>query len=166
MSDDFDSIDVLDDEENDNLVRLGKNDLKKLREAAKEGRTARRELDGLKREKAVIDAGLQDLTPKQTAALARLVEDATPENLRAEAVALGWVTEQADPDAVPAAELEVHAEMANAANGATAPASRRLEPAQAVEWPQDKLMRFDRDHPDLYELLMRGQAIDLPAGFQ
>src|ERR1700685_1561237 len=94
---DFDDIELLDDPESDDYVRLRKSDHQKMREAPKSSVTIRKKLDVLKRRDAITTAGLTDLTEKQRSALATLVEDATPENLRAEAEALGWV-QPAPPD--------------------------------------------------------------------
>lgn len=164
---DFDDLELLDDPESDTHVRLNKADVERLRKAAKQGRQDRKELEGLKRRDAITTAGLSDLTEKQRSALATLVEDATPENLRAEAEALGWVQPAPpDPNAVSDAELAAHDQVAAAGAGAASAAiSRHVTQNDLALWSTEKLRRLDAQHPDLYELCMRGEEIDLPPTF-
>jgi hypothetical protein len=163
---DPDSIELTDDPESDTHVRLNRTDVERLRKAAKGSTAVRKELDEYKRRDAITAAGLTGLSAKQSAALAKLVEDVTPENLRAEAEALGWVEPPApDPDAVTAEELQAHGDLAAAGVGGGIPASTTAKPDDVAGWPVDKRMRFMNAHPDLHENLLRGESIQLPVAF-
>lgn len=57
-------------------------------------------------------------------------------------------------------EFEQHERVAAAGDGAGPTAQNGvITPAQAAEWSPDRLMRFEKDHPDEFELLMRGQEV-------
>lgn len=165
---DFDDLEIQDDEENENVAKIGKNDLKRLRDAAKSGRAAVKELDGLRRQTAITDAGLKDLNTDQREALSLLVTEATPENLRAKAEALGWVEKRVDPE-----QQQIDQEIADqtsasaAATGAGAPVKNTISNEDYTSWPIDKRMRLQDNHPEVVEALMReDREVRLPAGFQ
>lgn len=164
---DFDDLEMLDDPESDQHVRMNKRDVERLRTAAKETPKLRKELDGYKKTDAIRSAGLTDLTDSQITKLSKLVDDPTPENLRAEAEELGWVQAQApDPEQQQiAAEVAAQTAAAANANGGAPPADRRVTNEKYDTWPVDKRMRFQENHPDLAEALMRDETIDAPAGF-
>lgn len=167
--DDFDDLDLTDDPESDEHVRLSKADVKRLRQAARRAGVAERELSDLRREKKVRDAGLNGLSPRQIATLAREVgDDDGPEKLREIAVEFGWASppepsaEQQQTDA----EVNAHTQVAAIANGAEPPAQRSsVKPEDINSWPVDKQMRLNELHPDLAESVLRGEPIDLPPGF-
>lgn len=174
MSDDFDldNLDVHDDEQDDSYVRIRKDDLKQIRSAArKRGESTaeiQRELATYKRRDLIRDAGLKDLTDKQVAALAKLVDEETPEKFLEEAISLGWATkpEPSEEEQRLAAEIDGQQQVVAASTGANASnVTRTLKPGDANGWPADKRMRLQAQHPDLYELLLREQEITLPAGF-
>lgn len=163
---DLDNLDLLDDEDDADYVRIRRSHLDDVRQAAKNSSKHRKEAEDLKREKAVLDAGLTGLTADQRDALSTLVKEPTAEALRDKAVALGFI---AAPPAIPdptAEELEAHQRAADVANGAGAPINNTVKPEEANGWDTAKLMRLNERHPDIYELLLRGESITLPAGFQ
>jgi hypothetical protein len=179
MSDDFDpdEIQVFEDETDDGYVRIKKDDLKKVRTAARRAGSATRELNEFRqrdtaRDKAK-DAGLTGLNDRQVAALAREAgDDQSPENLRKIATDFGWAQAQAEPTEEEREaqeqnerEIEQHTEAAAIANGAPAVAHRTLQPSEVNGWAPDRLMRLQKSHPDLYELVLREEPITLPAGF-
>jgi hypothetical protein len=164
---DLDDLEISDDPESDDHVRMNKRDVKTLRDAAKENKKIREELDGIRRDQAITKAGLTGLSEKQRSVLARVVDDPTADNLRAEAEALGWVAPpEPDPNAVTEAELAAHQAVAGAGTGAAgAPQIRHVKPEDCATWPMAKLMRLNNQHPDLYEKLLRDEEIDLPPSF-
>lgn len=166
-TDEFDAIETLDDPESDQHVRLNRADVERMRKAAKQGKADRKELEGIRRQSAIVEAGLTDLNPAQRTALSKLVEDASPENLRAEAEALGWVQPAPpDPNAVTDAELDAHTQVSQVSAGAPAvTASRHVTPADTAEWSTEKHLRLNDRYPQLHEALRRGQEIDLPPDF-
>lgn len=162
---DLDNLDLLDDDEDENFVRIRKTHLDQVRGAAKNSTKYQREAETLRREKAVADAGLHDLTDAQRNALTALVEEPTVEALKAKAAELGFIeTAPAVPEP-DAADLEAIERQAAAGQGAGAPISTQVKPEDANGWPIDKLMRLNEQHPDLSELLKRGETITLPQGF-
>lgn len=165
-TDEFDAIELLDDPDSDQHVRLNRADVDRMRKAAKQGKADRKELEGIRRQSAIVEAGLQDLNSEQRATLIQVVEDATPEALRAKAEALRWVEPVVDPNAVTDAELDAHAQVAAAGTGAPATASpRHITPQDTAEWATEKHLRLNERYPHLHEALRRGQSIDLPPDF-
>lgn len=161
---DYDDHDIDDDDDNPQVAQISKRDLAALRKAAKRAGSLEKELADFRRERAIRQAGLTDLSDRQVQALARLADEETPEAFKALATELGFVQPPAD-EQVPDDEIAGHEQVVAAANGAGPVASRSLGPEEAATWPQDKIMRFTRDHPELAELVMRGETIDVPAGF-
>ena len=167
--DDFDDLEIHNDEEDENYVRLRKEDVKRLRGAARRAGAAEKELGDFKRERLVRDAGIEGLSARQISILATQAgEDATADTLRDLAVELGWATkpEPSEEDQQREAEIAAEQEAAQVANGAQHPQQRtQLKPEDINGWAPDKLMRLNEKHPDLYDLVLAGQPIDLPAGF-
>jgi hypothetical protein len=167
--DDFDDLDFTPDEESDDHVRLSKADLKKLRSAARRAGAAERDLAAYKRQETVRTAGIEGLTERQINVLASEAgDDDSPEKLRELAVEFGWATppEPNVEDQQREAEIDAHTAAAAVANGAEPPAQRSQVPATEIAgWPVDKRMRLLDHHPDLHELALRGEPINLPAGF-
>lgn len=169
--DDFEDLETLPDDTDDGYVRIRKDDLKQVRRAARARGAAEKELSAYKRQDSVRKAGIDGLNERQIAALAREAEgDESPENLRKIAEELGFV-QPADP-ALEREQQEIDTEIDQqaaavaAVNGATPVNTRAtVQATEVAEWPMDKLMRLDRDHPEIYELAMRGEPISLPAGF-
>lgn len=168
--DDFDDLEVQPDDDDEGYVRIRKDDLKQIRRAARGKGAAERELAELQREKKVRAAGLDGLSERQINALAREAGDDAdnPEKLRELAVEFGWAPkpELSDDDRQRETELNGQHDAAQVANGAEPPAQRTQVPAEQINgWPADKLMRLNDQHPDLYDLVLQGEAISLPPGF-
>lgn len=176
MADDFDpdSIEVLEDETDGDYRRIRKDLLDNLRKAAKTPRALREENAALKREKLVRTAKLDNLSELQVSVLASQAgDDATPEALRTLAKDLGWevpepeqTDEQREQQQIDA-EAQAHGDIAAASVGGGATATRQPTGADYAQWPIDKRMRFQNEHPQLAEAMMRdpSQPIQLPAGF-
>jgi hypothetical protein len=175
MSDafDLDDIEVHPDETDDGYVRIKRDDLKQIRTAARKRGEAEKQLNEYRRRDSVRDAGLTGLNERQVAALAREAgDDQSPENLRKIAADFGWAQaepepteEQREAQEQTEREIEQHTEAAAIANGAPAVAGRTLQPSEVNGWAPDRLMRLQKSHPDLYELVLREEPITLPAGF-
>lgn len=167
--DDFDDIEITPDEEDDGYVRIKKDDLKSIRKAARGAGEARQKVAQYERRDKVREAGLDSLSQRQIDILAQQAgpEDG-PDKLREIAVELGWA-QPAEPDEETQrreAEIAGQTEAAQVANGAEPPASRTQIPADVINsWPADKLMRLNEQHPDIAELVLQGQPISLPPGF-
>lgn len=162
---DLDDLDIQADDTDDDYVRIRKSHLNGVRDAAKAAAKHRKEADDLRREKAVTESGLKDLTAAQRQALADLVKEPTADALKAKAIELGFVPPEPAAPAPSDEELAEHEKAAQVANGASAPASSQVTPEEANGWPTDRLMRLSRSHPDLYESLLRGETVSLPQGF-
>lgn len=171
VDDDFDpdDIDVQNDDADEDYVRIRKSDLKKVRTAARAAGAARKELASYKRQDTVRAAGIEGLNDRQIAVIAAQAEgDESPDNLKRIAQELGWYTPPApsDEERDTDAEIDAHSEAVAATSGAQPVAHRNTIPAEELaSWPIDKLQRLDRNHPEIYELAMRGEPVTLPAGF-
>jgi hypothetical protein len=167
--DDFDDLEIHGDEEDENYVRLRKEDVKRLRGAARRAGGAERELADFKRERLVRDAGIDGLSARQVAILAQQAgDDATPEALKDLAIELGWASkpQATEEDEQREAELAAQHQAAQVGNGAKPPLQRSEIPAEEVAgWPVDKQMRLNEAHPDLYESALQGNPVSLPPGF-
>jgi hypothetical protein len=163
--DDFNDLDVLEDETDENYRRISKRDLDRLRDAADKGSKYRKKAEELERQSAFSQAGLNDLNEAQRAALTRLVEDPSPEKYREQAAALGFIAPPAPVEPEHTADLEAIDRQAAVANGAGAPQSVQVTPDDANGWPVDRLMRLNEQHPALYDRLLSGEPITLPQGF-
>jgi hypothetical protein len=166
---DPDAMESIDDEDDENYVRVKKTDFVKARKAARKGQDARRTLADLQRQEQVRAAGLDGLSDRQIAVLASQAGDnPTSETLRELAVEFKWVEapEPSEEQQQTDAEIDAHTQAAAVATGAEPPAQRTAIPAEAVAgWPVDKQMRLEADHPDIYERTLRGEPITLPPGF-
>lgn len=166
---DPDAIESIDDEEDENYVRVKKTDFVKARKAARKGQDARRTLADLQRQDKVRSAGLDGLSERQIAVLASQVgDDASTEQLHALAVEFGWAQapEPSEEQQRNEAEIAGQTEAAAISTGAEPPAQRTQLAAQEIAaWPVDKRMRLLEQHPDIHELALRGEPITLPAGF-
>lgn len=167
--DDFDDLETLPDDEDDGYVRIKKDDLKSVRKAARSAGAAREKLATYERRDKVREAGLEGLTERQIATLAREVgDDDSPEKLRELAVEFKWA-EPAEPSQEQQqteAEIAGQSEAAAISTGAEPPAQRtQVKPEDINSWPADKLLRLNEDHPELAELVLQGQSINLPPGF-
>lgn len=170
MSDlDFDDLELHPDDEDENYVRLRKDDVTALRKAARNRGAAEKELAEYKRRDKVRAAGLEGLSERQINALAREAgDDDSPETLHTLAVEFGWATkpEKTDEEQRRETEIEQQTQAAQVANGATAPQQRTQVKAEDVAgWPVDKQMRLNENHPHLMDLALAGEPIDLPPGF-
>ena len=167
--DDFDDLETIPDDVDDGYVKIRKEDLKSVRAAARKRGAAERELADYKRQDAVRAAGIDGLSARQVAVIAREAEaDQSAENLRKIAEELGFVqpAPPSEEEQRTDAEIDQQNEAAAVTTGAPPANTRTTLTAQEVaEWPQDKLMRLDRSHPEIYELLLRGESITVPAGF-
>lgn len=169
MSTDLDlDLDDLDLDTDERTVTIRVDQLRQLREKAKQARKVgdlERELGALRREKEVRSTpGLSGLTDKQLAAtLAVAGADATPEEIAAAAADLGFV--KADDGSEDNTDLDATERVNRASEGAAPPKSGELSPADLEEWDQARLMRLNDAHPGAFELLMRGESVPRPAGF-
>lgn len=167
--DDFDDLELHDDEDDEQYVRIKKADLKKVRTAARAKGTAEKELATYKQRDLVREAGIEGLTERQISVLAAEAGDnPTPERLRELAVELHWAEPPQPTEQQQQVETEIAAQTqaATVANGAQPPHQRtQVPPEDIAAWPVDKQMRLDSQHPDLYDLALQGQPIDLPPGF-
>jgi hypothetical protein len=159
---DLDDDEYADDSDDDsNLVKRLRGELRKAQKAAKTGRDTETERDTLRRELAVYKAGL-DLKPRQVAALfaAHEGDDMSPEALRATAVDLGWVEPEQDGDDEQATEAAAgHERISAAANGASPVQAGAITPGDVVQWGVDKARRFMDEHPAHWESLKRGETV-------
>lgn len=166
---DLDDIETETDPDDANYVRLKKEDVRKLRGAARRAGAAERELRDIRRVEKVRQAGLEGLNERQLNALAREAgDDDSPETLRQIAVDFGWATPPEQTSEQQQVEAEVAAtEQAVAAGSGADPAGHRttLTPEDVNGWAVDKQMRFLNAHPDDYERLLRGEPVSLPGGF-
>lgn len=167
--DDFDDLETLPDEDDEQYVRIKKDDLKSVRKAARTAGEARKELATYKRQDKVRAAGLEDLSERQIAVLASQAgDDDSPEKLRELAVEFKWA-EPAEPSAeAQQNEVEIAGQQqaATVSTGAEPPAQRSQVPADVVAgWTHEKQMRLEEHHPEIYELALRGEPVTLPPGF-
>lgn len=167
--DDFDDLDLTADDESDDHVRLSKADVKRMRAAAKRAGAAEKELAAYKRQDSVRKAGIEGLSERQINAIAREAgDDDSPAKLLEIAVEFGWAQapEPSEEQQQTEAEIAGQTEAAAISTGAEPPAQRtQVKPEDINSWPADKLLRLNEDHPELAELVLQGQSINLPPGF-
>lgn len=162
---DLDNLDIQADDTDDDYVRIRKSHLDGVRDAAKSSAKHRKEIEGLRRDKSLAEAGLNDLTDEQRAAVLALVEEPSPDAYRSKAQALGFIAAPpAAPEPTPD-DVEAIGRQAQVGAGAGTPTSNQVSPEELNGWPVDRLMRLDSQHPALYESAMRGETIELPPGF-
>jgi len=162
---DIDDLEILDDDTDENYVRLRKTDADSLRKAARRSRELEKEVKGYQQKDLISTAGLGDLTDEQRTDLLKLVDDPTTESLKQKAVSLGWVEAPPEPEAPTDEEVDALEQVAGAGDGAGTAPKTTLTPADYGTWPVDKRMRFQQNHPDLAEALTRDQTINIPQGF-
>lgn len=167
MTDDFDDLEVTPDEEDENYVRIKRDDLKQIRAAARKRGESEKELATYRRRDLIRDAGLDGLNDKQVEALAKLADTETAESFKQMATDLGWhtPTDNAEQQEV---EGEIAAQEQAAAVSSGAPpvnTTGQQTPEQVEGWPADRLMRLNAQHPLVYDAVLRGEPITVPAGF-
>lgn len=136
-------------------IRGQRKELKDLRPL--KDRVAEIEIDN-SLSKAFQPEELEALTQRQRDALVREVgDDKTPEALRKAAEEFKWVEPKQDPIEQ---ELEGHERVENAGNGARGAAGAVLDAETVGSWPMDKMLRFKEQHPDAWEAIKRGEAVN------
>ena len=170
MSDDeFDDLETIPDDVDEGYVKLRKEDVKALRSAARKRGAAERELADYKRQDAVRKAGIDGLSERQIAVIAREAEaDQSPENLRKIAEDLGFVQPAPPSEEQQAVEQEIAANTEAAAVTSGAPPATHqttVRDSDVAGWGVDKRMRLLHQHPDLHERLLRGEEVTLPPSF-
>lgn len=136
-------------------VAIKLEDLRKLRKSAKRSDAHAGEVEGLKREVAVLRAGL-NLKPQQLKALWSVHEgEMTPEALKQTAGDLGFVEiEEETEEDTQAREAATAIQRATA--GATPPGKSALLTAESLTgWTQEKQMRFRVQHPQEWAAILR-----------
>lgn len=129
--------------------------IKDLRKRAERTDAAEAEADAAKRELTLHRAGLGDLSDKQLKALGAAHEgDWDPELLKATATELGFMRQPGEAETtpqIPAAELEAHQRVANAAMGEAPAAELDLTAKiQAAQSPAEimELLRNSGRYPE------------------
>jgi len=167
--DDFDDLETIPDDVDEGYVKLRKEDVKALRAAARKRGAAERELADYKRQEAVRAAGIDGLTERQIAVIAREAEaDQSADNLRKIAEDLGFVQQRPPSEEEQQTEQEIQAQNEAAAVTSGAPPATHqttVRDSDVAGWGVDKRMRFLHQHPDLHERLLRGEEVTLPASF-
>lgn len=167
--DDFDDLETLPDDVDDGYVKIRKEDLKAVRSAARKRGAAERELAAYKRQDAVRAAGIDGLSERQIAVIAREAEgDQSPENLRKIAEDLKFISAAPPSEEEQQVEQEIDRQQEAAAVTTGAPAAAQtltVQPEEAAGWAVDKRMRFLNQHPQLHERLLRGEPVVLTQPF-
>lgn len=167
--DDFDDLETIPDDVDDGYVKIRKEDLKAVRSAARKRGAAEKELAAYKRQDAVRAAGIDGLSERQIAVIAREAEgDQSPENLRKIAEELNFIQQAPPSEEEQRIEGEINgqAEAVAATSGAPAATHQsKVTPADVGAWSTEKRMRLNAQHPDLYERLLREEEVVLPPTF-
>lgn len=123
--------------------------IKGLRKQAERVDAAEADAVAARRELTLHKAGLGDLSDKQLKALGAAHEgDWEPELLKATATELGFVRQPGEAETtpqIPAAELEAHQRVANAASGELPPPTPDLTAAIKAAQSQDELVAILRN---------------------
>lgn len=167
MTDDFDDLEVTPDDEDENYVRIKRDDLKQIRSAARKRGEVEKELASYRRRDLIRDAGLDGLNDKQVDALAKLAEAETPEAFKQMATDLGWHTPTEAAEQTQVEQEIAEQEQAAAVTSGAPPVNTQGQhtPEQVNDWPADRLMRLQNQHPLVYDAVLRGEPITVPAGF-
>jgi len=159
MADYNDPQDLDDTDEDQESEKPKTSGMKQLRDSFE---SAKAENSRLKRENALLKAGLGDLGGKKTQALLAAHDgDLTAEALKATATELGFITSEPDEAQQQADQAaDAATRLADSSQGA-APSIQTgvLTPTEVNDWPPDKIMRLNEQHPDEFERLMRGETV-------
>lgn len=156
--------DLEQDQPDDNgRVALKVEDLRKLRKLAKKSGDHAAEVDGLKREVAILKTGL-NLKPAQIKALWSVHEgEMTPDALKATASDLGFVELEEEESETDAEARSAAQQVQRATAGATPPGKSALLTADNVKgWSQQDQRTFRNRHPELWEMWLRDADAKIP----
>lgn len=153
QDDDNDDLDV---DETETVARIKRDQLRNLRQQAKEAKRLRQQLSEYQRRDAFAADDLSGLTDKQRDALARLAGDnLTVDTVRQHAIDLGFISE-------PANDLDDQQDITDATATSQPPAtSGGLTAADVAQWSYQERVAFARSNPEQWERMKRGERVTL-----